>query len=345
VAGWYVVFTGAQTAIGAHTAAADADAASIGALETVLHIDRERAMNAVLAAHPVLAMMASLYYTGFLLCPVATLAWCRWRHPDSYQGRRNVLIVLTLAALPVFATYAVAPPRLAMPGMVDVVAESHLIGQTYLPGGLRLGDADAAMPSLHIAWACWCAWAAALSDRRWVRWLAVLLPAVTAVDVIATGNHYVLDVVAGVALFALALGAASGWSAIVDRRILCHDLSGSARSQAYSGLEGDGRTAQRVIGPPRPRVIGEDGELMLPRSHADEPVVDGSPADALRRRRSDEAAIPGGRQRDHLPGQAGERGLGVRRGDAMRRRQPGQHAERLDHDVRDHPLDPRLDPH
>ena len=59
----------------------------------------------------------------------------------------------------------------------------------------------AAMPSLHLAWAMWVAIVAfamlrGKAQRGWV----FLYPVMTTVAVIATGNHYVLDVVAGVAL-------------------------------------------------------------------------------------------------------------------------------------------------
>lgn len=63
-----------------------------------------------------------------------------------------------------------------------------------------------------MAWTTWCAYAAwsareRSSPRRpWlVRlvWLVWLVPACTAFVVLATGEHYVLDIAAGVALVAL----------------------------------------------------------------------------------------------------------------------------------------------
>jgi membrane-associated phospholipid phosphatase len=61
------------------------------------------------------------------------------------------------------------------------------------------------MPSLHIAWAVWCTlalWRA--SERRWVRTLALAYPCLTGLAVVATGNHFLLDIVGGL----LVLGAA-----------------------------------------------------------------------------------------------------------------------------------------
>jgi hypothetical protein len=64
------------------------------------------------------------------------------------------------------------------------------------------------MPSLHVAWAAWCA--AALVTATCGRWrhLAWLYPAATTVVVLATANHFVLDAAAGLAVTALGMLAA-----------------------------------------------------------------------------------------------------------------------------------------
>jgi membrane-associated phospholipid phosphatase len=63
------------------------------------------------------------------------------------------------------------------------------------------------MPSLHLAWAVWCALAIwRLSPRGWARALAVLYPCSVALAVLSTGNHYLLDLLAGVATCAVAVG-------------------------------------------------------------------------------------------------------------------------------------------
>jgi hypothetical protein len=60
----------------------------------------------------------------------------------------------------------------------------------------------AAMPSLHVAWATWCAVAVVVATRgRW-RHLAWLYPLTTTVVVLATANHYLLDALAGALLVA-----------------------------------------------------------------------------------------------------------------------------------------------
>jgi membrane-associated phospholipid phosphatase len=68
------------------------------------------------------------------------------------------------------------------------------------------------MPSLHMAWAAWSALALwRICAGRRFRWLVWLSPAATSVAVVSTGNHYVLDVIAGVATFAIAMLIADRW--------------------------------------------------------------------------------------------------------------------------------------
>jgi membrane-associated phospholipid phosphatase len=67
------------------------------------------------------------------------------------------------------------------------------------------------MPSLHIAWAAWSALAVwrIFAHRRWAA-LVWAYPVVTAVAVMATGNHYLLDVLAGAATMIVATVLADG---------------------------------------------------------------------------------------------------------------------------------------
>jgi hypothetical protein len=106
-------------------------------------------------------------------------------------------------------------------GFSDVIS-SNAVGLDFHGGSLASHANElAAMPSLHMAWAAWCAlvlWR--LSERRAVRVFAVLYPCVTALVVMATGNHFALDLFAGLATLLLAqmLLAAPGAIASAWRR-------------------------------------------------------------------------------------------------------------------------------
>ena len=150
------------------------------------------------------------YYYGllnFIITPLV-LAWLCLRRPAAFGPLRSALVLSTTAANLVFWTWPAAPPRFAVPGMTDVLDRYHILGSGDPHGPDSLVNLYAAMPSLHVAWAAWCAAAVVIATRgRW-RHLAWLYPAATTFVVLASANHFVLDVAAGLAVMALGLLAA-----------------------------------------------------------------------------------------------------------------------------------------
>jgi membrane-associated phospholipid phosphatase len=172
--------------------------------ERGLHVYIEPSLDHALAAHPTLSLIASWYYQfAHIGVALAVLALCYVRWPTIYRQARNTLVATNVVGLVVFVLYPVMPPRL-LPGagFVDAVALAGF-GSTH--GGPVPADQYAAMPSLHVAWALWAAVVLTVgARRRWIGWLAFLYPATTTVVVIATGNHYLLDVVAAAVMVAIA---------------------------------------------------------------------------------------------------------------------------------------------
>ena len=177
-------------------------------LEQTLGIAPERALDSWLAGHPTLGLILSDYYdNAHFIVTLGLLGWLWWARADIYRGLRNSLVLINVLAFVVFWRYPVAPPRM-LAGFTDVVASTHAIGSWH--DGALASEANqlAAMPSLHIAWAVWCTvvvWRA--TQRAWLRGLAVLYPLMTGFAVLATGNHFVLDILGGilVALIAFAI--------------------------------------------------------------------------------------------------------------------------------------------
>ena len=191
------------------------NAAAVLTLEHSLHLAPELTLNRWLAAHHTLALIASYYY--FFAHAVVTfglLAWLWWRRPQLYRQLRTQLVIVNLIAFAIFWRYPLAPPRmLTSLGYIDVVARSHALISWH--GGALVHDADqlAGMPSLHVAWAAWSGLALwRLYPRRAVAALAITYPLLTAAVVITTGNHYLLDVVAGAAVTLTALALQTGFS-------------------------------------------------------------------------------------------------------------------------------------
>jgi PAP2 superfamily len=177
--------------------------------EQSLHVAPELSLNRWLVAHNTLGTLLSYYYdNAHFVVTIGLLGWLWWKRADIYRPLRNSLVAMNLLGLIVFWRYPVAPPRmLGSGGFTDVVAATHTVGSWHTGSLAAEANQFGAMPSLHMAWAVWCTlvlWK--LSSRAWVRVLALLYPCITFLAVLATGNHYVLDVLAGLLTVAVAEG-------------------------------------------------------------------------------------------------------------------------------------------
>jgi PAP2 superfamily len=175
-------------------------------LERSLHLDPELSLDRWLAAHHTLGLLLSDYYdNAHFIFTLGILGYLWWRRTDLYRPLRNSLVLVNVLGFIVFWLYPVAPPRM-LKGYTDIVATSHAFGSWHT--GVLASHANqlAAMPSLHMAWAAWCALALwRISSRRWVRVPAVLYPCMTALAVLATGNHFLLDILGGLAAMAISV--------------------------------------------------------------------------------------------------------------------------------------------
>lgn len=176
------------------------------ALERSLGIAVEQTLDRWLAAHHTLGLVVSDYYdNAHFIVTLGVLGWLWWRRPDIYRPLRSTLVLVNVIAFVVFWRFPVAPPRM-LPGFVDVVASTHAIGSWHAGALASAANQLAAMPSLHIAWAVWCTFAIWRACRRaWVRALATLYPMLTTFAVLATGNHFVMDVLGGLLTCAASL--------------------------------------------------------------------------------------------------------------------------------------------
>ena len=161
------------------------------------------------AAHsvPGLDELFGFGYEAFHLgVTAAVLVWLYLRRPHYYPMARNAVVAATGLALISFGLYPTAPPRLAGVGLVDTLGLAH---ETSESGLLRiLYNPYAAMPSLHIAFAVLVGGSLLRTiSRRSVRIVAVIYPIFVTFEIMATGNHFVLDILAG-----LVVAAVAGWS-------------------------------------------------------------------------------------------------------------------------------------
>jgi membrane-associated phospholipid phosphatase len=175
-------------------------------LEQALRIDPELSLDRWLASHHTLATILANYYdNAHFVVTLGLLGYLWFSRADLYRPLRNSLVLVNVIGFVVFWRFPVAPPRM-LDGFTDVVASTHAFGSWHTGALASQANQLAAMPSLHMAWAGWCGLALwRISERRWVRALALLYPCLTALAVLATGNHFVLDIVGGLLALALAV--------------------------------------------------------------------------------------------------------------------------------------------
>lgn len=126
--------------------------------------------------------------------------------PEQYYLLRNVLLLTGLVGLGVFGLFPVAPPRLTDLPLVDTVTRDAHGYRSVVPASLV--NEYAAMPSYHAGWNVLLGIVVFRAVTQWwLRALAVAVAASMTVAVVATANHYVVDVVAGIALVLIGLAA------------------------------------------------------------------------------------------------------------------------------------------
>ena len=133
------------------------------------------------------------------------LLWVYLRRTDSFFRFRNTVLLANLIGLAGYVLLPTAPPRMFPEvGFSDTLASSAALN--HGSGLVQLASNQyAAMPSLHAADALIIGFAmASLVRSRWVRLAWTLWPSWVWFSVMATGNHFWLDIAAGIAVAALA---------------------------------------------------------------------------------------------------------------------------------------------
>ena len=184
-----------------------------------LGIWHEQAMQQFALGFTPLIVVANYFYGSiYIIATLFTLIFLYSKFPDDYPLFRNTLMIGTLCALIGFALFPLMPPRLLDDtlllqgananlwfGFIDTLVEYPTFWSFNDPAMKTISNQFAAMPSLHCGWAFW-TFISLLPRMKswWSKTLVVLYPVLTVYVVIITANHYVLDAVAGFALFTFA---------------------------------------------------------------------------------------------------------------------------------------------
>jgi PAP2 superfamily len=209
------------------------NATSVIDLERLLGLFHEESIQEWLLLGPRwLIQSANVFYgTAHFVITLGVFVLLFLKRKDVFPQWRNTLAVMTALAIVGFALFPLMPPRLldapcSVYGGVCIESNLRPEGGTFgfvdtlsVYGGPWSFDSEgmadisnqyAAMPSLHIGWATWSAIALwPMLHRRWLRAAVLAYPLLTFFVIIVTANHYWIDAVGGLVIFAV--GAIVGW--------------------------------------------------------------------------------------------------------------------------------------
>jgi len=204
----YLVYSGARYFTIGDLGDATANAHWIVDLEDGFGLGIEGAVQDALTGSVALWILNHVYLAAQLVVLPGALWLLHRKARPTYAVLRNTVLATWLLSVPVYGLFPVAPPRLAGVGLVDTISsqtgfamDSSLTTSFY--------NELAAVPSLHVgfAFAVGIAIASATSNRA-LKVLGHLWGPIVALAVVATGNHYVFDIVAGMLAAAVGYGLA-----------------------------------------------------------------------------------------------------------------------------------------
>ena len=146
------------------------------------------------------------YQYAHLPIIIGAMVWVFTQRRGAWVLYRNWFLAMNFVAVIVFALLPTAPPRMIFTSGVVDINFLHGVRTHILENGL-LANPFAAMPSLHFGYALFIGiMLYTLAHGRWTRYLGFFYAVVVLVAIVATGNHFIIDAVAG-ALVALAAWA------------------------------------------------------------------------------------------------------------------------------------------
>jgi membrane-associated phospholipid phosphatase len=199
-AGAYIAYQVVRGLIdGNDVAKASWNATKVIDLERALHIFVEPSIQAwAMNEHWLMDIADWTYLNAHYVVTFGALLFIYLRRNDSFYYVRNMFMIAMLIALVGYAVYPTAPPRL-MPewGFTDAI--QLFTGVTAEKGASSaLLNLYAAIPSMHVCFSLMIGVPMArLVKRRPAQIAWCVYPLFISFVVIATGNHYITDVILG----------------------------------------------------------------------------------------------------------------------------------------------------
>lgn len=208
---YYFVYSAIRNANGNDPPAALRNARWIISFQGFFGLNHEHTLQQW-ALHFKPLIIACNYFYGSLhfIVTIGVLIFLFRKYSNDYPLARNTLAIATGLALIGFTLVPLMPPRLlpshqGFQHFVDTVDKYPAFWSFKRGAVAKISNQFAAMPSVHCAWALWCAVALVPRlRRRWAKILAALYPVCTVTAIVLTANHYFIDAVAG--FFVLGVG-------------------------------------------------------------------------------------------------------------------------------------------
>ena len=207
--GAYVVVR-AAIASGELAVRATANATRIISAERALHVFAEPAIQSWASGSRLLITLVDVVYlNAHFLVTLCALVYVYLRRNDRWPPVRDTFLIAMALALAGYALFPTAPPRLLPQyGFTDSIRQFSGISLDHGTSSAFV-NVYAAVPSMHVCFAAMLGasmWRLVNNRLARLAWLAY--PLLISFVVVATGNHYLTDVVLGALTAGLALALA-----------------------------------------------------------------------------------------------------------------------------------------
>jgi len=209
VLGAFGAYEAARLAMEPNWAQAFANANRIESVEEVLGFAWEQSLQrAFLALPDVVAALNLFYFVGHFLITAIFFFWLYHRSRDGFRSFRDGFLAATAIAVVIHWLFPTAPPRLAGVGLQDTLLMLSGI-DIGSPHSSALSNPVAAVPSLHAAYALGVGIGVIrYAHSHLIRVAAAIYPPLVVLTIVVTGNHFVLDAIAGMAVLGVGFGLA-----------------------------------------------------------------------------------------------------------------------------------------
>lgn len=172
----------------------------------------------ILDSYVLIKAMNWVYFWGHMPLVILFAIWLYIRHRYAYSLVRNAFLASGAIAVIVYATFPVAPPRLVpFAGYVDTMALFDKVGYNAQEVSAFVNP-FAAVPSLHFGWSLLLgAVIAKVAGNPVMKVLGVVWPVAMFFSVVMTGNHFIIDAVAGAIVSFMGLGIAYALHLVLER--------------------------------------------------------------------------------------------------------------------------------